>query len=110
MIDISTFTLFVFVLLLLGIVKDIILLSNWLEKWLRSRGNGDLKSPASTEKLIELLRGNSAQVSLEIRESFDRHFMGLMAENRKTNDLLRQFLIGQRIIAKNVHGIDLDID
>lgn len=109
MLDTSTFTLFVFVMVLFGLGKDVILFSRWVEKWLRTRSNGDPKAPASVEVLTALMREQSSQISLEVRDSFDRHMQALMAENRKTNDLLTKFLIGQRIIAKTVHGINLDI-
>lgn len=107
--DLSTFTLFVFILVLTGIGKDIVVFSRFVEKWLRTRGNGDPKSPASVEVLMALMDKQSRQISLEVRDSLDRHVQALMAENRKTNELLTKFLIGQRIIAKTLHGIDLDI-
>ncbi len=107
--EFSTFTLFVFFLVLIGIGKDIYMGARWLEKWLRTRSNGDPKSPANLEVLTALLRSSSAQTSLEIRESIDKHMQALMRENQTTNELLGKFLMAQRIIAKTVHGIDLPV-
>lgn len=82
------------------------MLSQWFEKWLRKR-NGDPKSPASLEVLGVLLREHSDYIVAEAQRNMDRHFTALMAENQKTNYLLQRFLIGQQMIAKVAHGIDL---
>ena len=95
--------------IILGIIKDIILLSRWFEKWVRSKEGNDPKSPATLDKLEDLLFKEAEHISYNVKKSFDAHFQSLIAENKKTNDLLSKFLYGQKIIAKNIHGIDLDV-
>ena len=105
----NTFVVAVLVLVLIGIAKDVVASVKFLEKWMRSRGNGDPKAPVSMETLVNLLRAQSEVIGTDIKQSFDVHFDALMAENRKTNDYLYKFLIFQKILAKKTYGIDLDI-
>jgi hypothetical protein len=108
-VDLQTFAVCVFFLVILGIGRDLLMAYRGAEKWLRTRNGVDPEAPVTVGKMTTMLNGSSVQTSLEIRESVEKHMQGLMRESQTTNDLLRRFLIGLRVIAKSIHGIDLDI-
>jgi hypothetical protein len=94
------------VFIILGITKDVLVMVHWLENWIRSKSNGGSKVPPSTEKMQELLNIVSERSVERLELTFDKHFQSVLAENRKTNDLLFRFLLAQKLIAK-ANGVDL---
>jgi hypothetical protein len=103
---VNTFVVAVLILVLIGIAKDVVVFVNFVEKWLRSRGNGDPKAPANLETLTNLLRAQSEVINTDIDNSFEKHFQPLLAENKRTNELLLRFLLAQKMIAR-ANGLDL---
>lgn len=81
----------------------------FFDSWLARKQNGDPKQPASLEVLNVLLSEHSENTVNQMKLSFDLHFAPLLEEYKRTNEKLTKFLIGQQIIAKRVHGVDIDV-
>lgn len=99
---------FVTILIIIGIVKDIFVFTSWLDKWLAVKNNGK-KASITFEKADSLFAEKFNLQNEVVSSMLDKHIGALLAENKKTNDLLTRFLFFQKVIAKNVHGLDLDV-
>ena len=104
----DNFVVVVFILVLLGIAKDVVISVEYIKKRLQSylTKNGAPKAPPSLETLTALLRAQSEVIGEDIKGSIDVHFQSLLTESKKTNELLFKFLFVQKMISK-ANGLDL---